>query len=52
MLNLKWFHIPVKSINRAVNFYSALFDVKLEITQLDGNSAAIFKDEMTRFAAA
>jgi len=42
---LSWFEIPVLDIERAANFYGAIFATKLEINRGDGFSSALFPHE-------
>jgi uncharacterized protein len=40
-----YFEIPVLDIERASAFYSAVFEVSLERTEIDGNVMALFPSE-------
>ncbi len=39
---ISWFEIPVTDINRAVDFYSRVFQIEFEITEIDGHPMALF----------
>lgn len=39
---ISWFEIPVLDLARAVNFYSRVFDIELETTEIDGHPMALF----------
>lgn len=40
--SLNWFEIPALDINRSVSFYEAVFDIKLEMNEMDGMKMAFF----------
>lgn len=42
---INWFEIPVTDIERAVKFYSTLFDIQLKRMSSDGFSSAMFPAE-------
>ncbi len=37
-----WFEIPVKNLDRAINFYEKVFDVKLSPEEMGGMKMALF----------
>lgn len=37
-----WFEIPVTDLDRAVAFYSKVFEISLEMTEIDGHPMALF----------
>ncbi|MEM7570019.1 MAG: VOC family protein [Pseudomonadota bacterium] len=47
---LSYFEIPVSDMQRAVAFYSGVFEITLERTTLDGYEMALFPDEGDRAA--
>lgn len=40
-----YFEIPVTDLDRAIGFYQAVFDCKLERQEIDGNEMALFPAE-------
>lgn len=39
---ISWFEIPVINLERAMEFYSAVFQIDFEITEIDGHPMALF----------
>ena len=40
--SLNWFEIPALDIGRSVSFYETVFDVKMEMNEMDGMKMAFF----------
>ena len=40
-----WFEIPVLNLERAVAFYSKVFEIEFEITEIDGHPMALFPSD-------
>jgi len=39
---ISWFEIPVLDLDRAISFYSTVFEIEFEVTQIDGHPMALF----------
>lgn len=46
---VSWFEIPVDDLDRAVSFYSVVFEIEFEITEIDGHSMALFPSHESAF---
>ena len=42
---ISWFEIPVKDLERAKNFYSAILDIDIKITEMMGSFTGFFPSE-------
>lgn len=42
---LSWFEIPASNFNRAVEFYSTVFDKEFPVTHMNGSDMAFFSNE-------
>lgn len=42
---ISWFEIPAIDLDRAVDFYSTVFAIELEITEIDGHRMALFPSD-------
>jgi len=42
---ISWFEIPVNDMERAVEFYSTVFQIEFEITEIDGHPMALFPSD-------
>jgi predicted enzyme related to lactoylglutathione lyase len=46
MMNpISWFEIPVANLDRAIDFYSKVFEIEFEVTEIDGHPMALFPSE-------
>lgn len=41
---LSWYEIPAADLNRAVNFYSSLFNIQFEVLNTENHTMAIFPE--------